>query len=509
MRHRFVRATGLALAGVMLLASAALADDATVDNDIATAGNQNSISLTVEPSDPVSTSAGIRVNYQGSKHLATGSSISFKDAGSPQTTLPSGYTVGVASGTVPTGTAWNDNSDVFGLTSSISFTAPAAEGDYSYTVKYVTDTFTCATTGCLATNVGGALTINLKVEESAPTNTAPVIAFGRVPVDTNEGTSTTFTFYITDDAGDTHSFAAGYPDCGAGNTLDSSSIDDTAHTGTFACTFVDGLVPAVDSTYRVKIEDNNGAASNELSNSIRVINVNPSVAAPSFSVTSVDCRTSVNLTGISFSDPGVNDDDWTVDIDWGDGSTHTSYTTATQGSQPDQSHTYVAPGTYTASVSVTDKDTGAGSNTSSNSIEVRQVYSVDFLPPFDDSTPSGLIVNKMKNGRVVPVKATIYDTCAQAYVVDPASVTIKVSKTSGTSSTSDPVEEYADAGQSSSNTNTFRWTWDATAPAGGFWIYNLDSKALGLVVNNYYRLDIYVGAVKATVATWGVLQPVK
>ncbi len=45
--------------------------------------------------------------------------------------------------------------------------------------------------------------------------------------------------------------------------------------------------------------------------------------------------------------------------------------------------------------------------------------------------------------------------------------------------------------------------------AWGFWIYNLDSKALGLVVNNLYRVDVYVGLVKATVANWAVLQPVK
>jgi hypothetical protein len=205
----------------------------------------------------------------------------------------------------------------------------------------------------------------------------------------------------------------------------------------------------------------------------------------------------------------VLDANWTVVINWGDGSPNTSYTTTNQGAQEAQSHAYNTPGTYTATVTVTDKDSGSGSNTSINSVVVSQTYAVDFLPPFDDSTPSGLIVNKMKNGRVVPVKASIYDSCALNYVTDPTtSVTIKTSKTSGTGS-SDPIEEYADAGQSSAGTNQFRWTADLSVPGEGFWIYNLDSKALGLIVNNLYRVDAYVGMVKATVSNWAVLQPVK
>jgi hypothetical protein len=512
MRRRFMKATGLAVAGIMLLASAALADTAIVDGDLATNGVQGSVSLTAAPGASVSTSAGVRVNWQGSKHLEAGSSITLVDAS--QTNLPSGYSVGDASGTVPSGTLWNDNADAFQINSAVSFTAPSTEGDYNYTVKYDAGTFTCEAgtnpAGSCLNTVGASFKINLTVEESTPTNTAPTIAFTDAPATANEGDSKAYVFSIADaEAGDTHSFVSGYPDCGTGNVLGASSIDDSNNTGTFSCTFPDGLVPAVSSAVKVKVQDDGGLASNEISTSVLVSNVNPVVAAPSFSVTSIDCRTSVNLSGINFSDAGVNDANWSVDINWGDGTADTSYSTATQGSQSNQSHTYNAPGTYTATVSVTDKDTGQGSNTSSNSIEVRQVYAVDFLPPFDDSSPSGLIVNKMKNGRVVPVKATIYDVCAQAYVTDPSNVTIKISKTSGTNSTSDPVEEYADAGQSSSSTNAFRWTTDATAPAGGFWIYNLDSKALGLVVNNFYRVDVYVGAAKATVATWGVLQPVK
>jgi PKD domain/Thrombospondin type 3 repeat len=230
------------------------------------------------------------------------------------------------------------------------------------------------------------------------------------------------------------------------------------------------------------------------------VNAAPTVVA-GFSGASADCQTSATLN-VDPDDLGVNDSPWKVNITWGDGNTE-SEITRTDLDEFQVNHVYALAGPYNATVSVTDKDGDSGSD-NTNAITVNQTYGVDFLPPFDDSTPSGLIVNKMKNGRVVPVKVTLFDECGLSPVTDPSTaVTIKVSKTSGTGGAGDPVEEYADAGQSSAGTSAFRWSTD------GFWIYNLDSKALGLVVNNYYRVDVYVGAVKATVDNWGVLQPVK
>jgi hypothetical protein len=214
----------------------------------------------------------------------------------------------------------------------------------------------------------------------------------------------------------------------------------------------------------------------------------------------VDCRTNATLS-IDPDDLGVNDSPWTINISWGDGNTEPGISRSNLDSFT-VTHVYNLAGPYNATVSVVDKDGATGSDPT-NSVTINQTYAVDFLPPFDDSTPSGLIINKMKNGRVVPVKVTLYDECGLAPVTDPETdVTIKVSKTSGTG-TGDPVEEYADAGESSAGTNEFRWSDD------GFWIYNLDSKYLGLVVNNLYRIDVNVGSVKGTVDNWAVLQPVK
>jgi hypothetical protein len=110
----------------------------------------------------------------------------------------------------------------------------------------------------------------------------------------------------------------------------------------------------------------------------------------------------------------------------------------------------------------------------------------------------------MKNGRVVPVKVALYNQCTQAPVDPTADVTIMLTKVvvAGVDAV-DPLEAYADAGQSSAGTDAFRWTTD------GFWIYNLDSKALGLTTGGTYRIDVSVEGVMVTVANWALLTPVK
>src|SRR5439155_217322 len=60
---------------------------------------------------------------------------------------------------------------------------------------------------------------------------------------------------------------------------------------------------------------------------------------------------------------GVNDIPWTVDVDWGDASPHTTFSAATQGAMSMKSHTYADNGSYTVTVKVTDKDLGYDSKT--------------------------------------------------------------------------------------------------------------------------------------------------
>jgi hypothetical protein len=67
------------------------------------------------------------------------------------------------------------------------------------------------------------------------------------------------------------------------------------------------------------------------------------------------------LQGASFSDPD-HDGPWTVTIDWGDGTSPTTFTTSSEGSIS-RSHSYGALvlTTYTLTVTVTDAHGASGS----------------------------------------------------------------------------------------------------------------------------------------------------
>src|SRR5262249_33853338 len=52
---------------------------------------------------------------------------------------------------------------------------------------------------------------------------------------------------------------------------------------------------------------------------------------------------------------------WSVDVNWGDGSSHTTFTASSTGSLGSQSHTYTdGPATRTVTVKVTDSSGGYG-----------------------------------------------------------------------------------------------------------------------------------------------------
>jgi hypothetical protein len=534
MKNKFSIALSLAVILSMLLTSFALADNYTVDNDVYDNGNQNSVNLSAQAGELVNTSAQLVVNWQGSKHLVPGTNVTLS-VNASQTDLPDGYSVSSVSKLVPSN--WNDNSDSFVGSSLISFTAPSTPATYIYTVKWNDTTQTCSSDQDCLTGAA-AFTINLTVTEPQVVDTdgdgvadssdnCPLVAnadqadadsdrLGNA-CDSNSYAPTLLTAAAdaNGDEGDTLSTSGAFSDLDGNNTLTITKAsgagtvtDNLNGTWSWSLATTDNgsgtvVLQASDSEHTVATDSFDWSAEN----------VVPSVATPLWNSASVACRAPATLTNISFSDPGANDFPWNVNVAWGDGSTDVNYNAMTQGAQSSQSHTYNVPGMYTATVGVTDKDGGSGS-AQSGTLTVLQTYSVKFLQPFDGSSPSNLITNTMKSGRVVPVKVTIFDDCAQAYVTDPtAMVKIFLSTGTETGGSNDTVEIYADAGASNGNTLYFRWTSDATAPSGGFWIYNLDSRTAlngsAFAVNTTYRVDVYVAAVKATAQTWALLKPVK
>ena len=141
--------------------------------------------------------------------------------------------------------------------------------------------------------------------------------------------------------------AAGFTfafDCGAGYGAFGAA-------STRSCPTVDDDVRTVKGTVRDK-----DGGEREYTATTTVLNAAPLVTAPAAQSSLPGVSTSFALG--SFSDVGVADAPWTVDVSWGDGITG-QYTAITQGVIASASHAYALAGSYTVQVRVTDKDGGA------------------------------------------------------------------------------------------------------------------------------------------------------
>ena len=264
MKQKFANALSLALIMSMFFTSIGLADQFTPDNDVFTPGNQNNVNLSAAPGAPITTSAQLFVEYQGSRHLVPNTTVNFS-VNTSQTNLPSGYTVSSVSNTVPGN--WNDNSDQFVAgTSNISFTAPSA-GSYTYTVKW-NDTDSCSSGDCLTQT--GAFTINLTV--TAPLNTEPSLGLpSNIVTEATSATGAVVTYSATstDAEDDPDPTPSCVPASGStfslGSTTVNCSVTDSggkSATGSFTVTVEDKTAPALSlpSTITAEATSGSGAA---------------------------------------------------------------------------------------------------------------------------------------------------------------------------------------------------------------------------------------------------------
>ena len=127
-------------------------------------------------------------------------------------------------------------------------------------------------------------------------------------------------------------------------------------------------------TVSLVVRDVKGNASAPATTTATIANQPPIVnAGPNQSVV---LGMPANLS-ISFTDAGADDGPWSYRIVWGDGTADQTGSAATQPGPILASHTYVAVGTYAASVFVTDKDGGEGID--DVSIDVRLVSAGEVL----------------------------------------------------------------------------------------------------------------------------------
>ncbi len=209
-------------------------------------------------------------------------------------------------------TATNHNitvqaSDGFGGTSSQSFTIAVTN------VNPTTPTDANAAANSVAEGAANGSTVGLTASSTDPNGPA-------------------VTFSLTDSAGGRFAIHSG------------SGVVTVANSA-----LLDGPVP---HSITVQASDGAGGTSTQ-SFSIAVTNVAPTVTAAANQSAKVSMSTAFQLG--SFTDPGP-DSPWTVDVDWGDSTSPTTFNATATGSLGSQTHTYALPGSYTVTVKVTDKD---------------------------------------------------------------------------------------------------------------------------------------------------------
>jgi hypothetical protein len=222
------------------------------------------------------------------------------------------------------------------------------------------DSFTFkASDGSLESNVATFdLTIN-------PVDDAPTVALDNASV--------------TVDEGDTASNSGSYGDVDGDTVTLSASVGTVTKNadGTWDWSFDTSDGP--DDSQTVTITASDGGPPNATATfSLVVDNVAPDVTAAADQ--SADEGDSHSFSLGSFTDPG-DDGPWSVDVDWGDGSAHTTFTAASPGALPAKSHTYAdGPNDYVVTVTVSEAGTApTPSDSDSFDVHVNNVApSVEF-----------------------------------------------------------------------------------------------------------------------------------
>ena len=217
-------------------------------------------------------------------------------------------------------------------------------------------------------------------------NVAPTIDLSG-DATTNEGSLYTLTLGEVDDPGD-DTVSACSIDWGDG-TLAGDCLSSINSTMTH--TYADG---PTTPTITVDLTDEDGPFASAGSKEITVDNVDPTVTTLSLTSNSIDEGGTATLGG-SFTDPGVLDTH-SVDIDWGDGTAHSTVPLAANVlTFSGETHTYAddnptgtSSDNYIITVTVTDKDSGSDSDTTSITVN-------DAAPVF---TAENAVTNPTKFG---------------------------------------------------------------------------------------------------------------
>lgn len=511
---RFTRALAVVTTGTLIMTSVAFADEVFGDGDGVEPVSQNALALGAVCSEEDSSGAALvairrQANANSNSVFANGSTVTLSAAGSAglSASFDSGNTVSLPSNWETLGTGVMSSALSLSVTLNTSATGPFG------------GSVTLTATGTNANGGGqlirtGTMSVTATVSDCAPPNTPPSVTVSGVA----EGASYEFgsvpaaTCDVVDVEDGNSSFAATLspitgPDAaqGLGSRTASCSYTDAGGLSDGASvtySIVDTTGPSVTAPADITVEGNatggaslsgGGATAAALTNFLAGATASDTVWGDVSGSISDDAPalfllgpTTVTFTAIDGSDNSgtgmaiVTVQDTTAPTLQGMPSDMTLSTTDPDGlvvnytlptatdivdPSPDVTCDPVSGSVFnlgTTTVECYAKD-ASGNQSAVQSFQVTvNYYSSTFLAPIN-GTP---VTNKVKGGRVIPVKVEVFKNFIEDEGTGP--VTLQLYKSNGCSTTSvDDVEETVASGSANSGTN-FRWE-----PDGGYWIYNL------------------------------------
>lgn len=225
--------------------------------------------------------------------------------------------------------------------------------------------------GPITQNSTGALSIFVTV---LSTNETPVFD-ATLPLSASEGSPLLAQIGFTDSDADAWTASVTYGD---GASDDPATVDQSGKTVEMSHTYGD------NGAYLASLVLSDGIDSTVTNVTVNVANVAPNVASPSASNGSPQEGDAISVDA-TFTDAGTNDGPFTCTIDYGDGSPVVAGTVVA-GECQGPSHSYGDDGTYTVIVSVTDKDSGTGTN--SIDVTVLNADPVTSAPSLTNATPN-------------------------------------------------------------------------------------------------------------------------
>ena len=354
-RGRWLPIVGAVIA-VGIGAVVAYADTINADGDVVKSGNNVSYTDSANFTQLCSTRgtpvAGvIAVKFNGTKHYDAGATLTITTALDAAGTAAGIVTSG---GTATVPTPWDTAGQTFNGAISTTVPSTAPNGTYGVTVT---------ATGEAHDGHGDPVTLQSTDTYSisiACAAVAPVISWVSNPSSANEGDLETYRFSIVDPDSTSWSFASGYPSCGSGGSLSGApSIDSSAKTGTFTCSFPNG--PA---TPTVSVAVSDGATSNVLTQPVTVANVAPAVSFTSAPPTAFEGET--KTFAFSVNDPGTGDT-YSAAAGYpscGTGGTYVAGSLTVTGNHGSQTGSFAckfpSPATTTVAIAFTDSNGATG-----------------------------------------------------------------------------------------------------------------------------------------------------